>query len=155
MNNTIAARNIDRVIRVGSEGLFSNDGIIDKVLSDGVTVSELLSSQAGQIRGRDVLGGNESGDDVHLEDSGVHRAPEQFVRFQSGIGGGEDGEGSGSGELGGDSGGFEEGDELSKVFVSLEVGFFLAHGDSVGSPDLAGALEGAEGADDVSSSAAG
>lgn len=48
VDDAIGAFNIDGVVRVGSEGLLTDLGVVDKVFSDGITVDEGGSSKGGQ-----------------------------------------------------------------------------------------------------------
>ena len=60
------------------------------------------------------------------------------------VGGGEDGERTGSGKFVGNTGGLEGGVEFAEVIVSLKVGFFLAHGDTIGTPNLTRSFKGGQ-----------
>ena len=130
MDDTISALNIDGIIRVGSERLLADDGIVDKVLTDGITVFQRHAPEAGQVGRGDGARGDISPDDVQLHDVGGDGTAEELVGFEGGIGGGEYGEGTGAGDLVGHSGGLEGGVEFAKVFVSLEVALLLADGNA-------------------------
>ena len=71
-NVCIAARDIDGEVGVGSKGLFANNGIIDEVLADSVSVLQ-GSSHGGQVA-TDITGGNVTRDDLHLDDVGIDRS---------------------------------------------------------------------------------
>ena len=151
MDNTVGALNINGIIRVRAESLLSNNGIVHKVLSDGITVIQ-RTGQGIQVGGGDLAARDLPGDDVHLENIGGERSPHHLIGCDGGIRGGEDGEGSGSGKLGSDAQGVKGVVEFAKVFVSLEVVLLKASGDAEISPDLARSFQSLEGAEDVSSS---
>ena len=151
VDDTVAALNINGVVRERSERALSDDGVVDEVLPHGVTVSQ-GSVEALEVGGPDGRGVELARDDVHLDDVGGDRSPESLVRLEGRVGGGEDGEGSGSRDLGGDAGGLEGVVELAEVVVSLQVHLLLALGDAEVSPDLSGSLEVLEGGEDVTSS---
>ena len=63
MDDTIVTLNINGIVTERTKGLLSNNGIIDKVLPNGVPVLE-RSCQTGKGGGGDVLGGNVALDNV-------------------------------------------------------------------------------------------
>mmetsp|Transcript_5914 Transcript_5914/g.11373 ORF Transcript_5914/g.11373 Transcript_5914/m.11373 type:complete len:271 (-) Transcript_5914:47-859(-) len=150
VDDAIRAFNIHGVVIVGSEGLLSNNGIIDEMLTDGVTVNqgsvEGIQGGSGNIRGSNL-----ARDDVHLNDVSSDGSPEGFVRLKSRVSGGEDGVGSSS-ELGGNASGLHSSGEFAEVLVSLKVVLLESLSDSKVTPDLSRSLEIFEGTGEVSSS---
>jgi len=151
VDDTVGALDIHRVVGVGSEGLFSDDDVVDEVLADGISVLE-GSGEGGQVGGFHVGGGDVAGYDVHLENIGIDRSPEHFVRLDGRVDGCEDGVGTRTGQFVGDTGGFESIVEEVEVVVFLEFGLLLADGDTFGTPDLTRSLEGGEGVQDTARS---
>lgn len=154
MDDTVAALNINGVVRERSERALSDDGIVDEVLPHGVTVGQ-GAVEALEVSGLDRLRVELARDDVHLDDISVNWSPEELVRLEGRVGGGEDGEGSGSLKLGGDAGGLEGVVELAEVIVTLQVHLLLALGNSKVSPDLSRSLEVLEGGEDITSGSSG
>lgn len=130
MDHTISALNINWVISIRTECLLADNGIIHKIFTNGIAVFQWHATQTGQIRGRDGTRGNVSLDNVKLQYIGGDGTTEELIGFEGGIGGSKDGEWSGAGDFVGNSGGLEGGKEFAKVFVALEVGLFLADGDT-------------------------
>merc|ERR1719221_1590624 len=153
VDDAVAALDVDGVVRVRAERLLADDGVVHEVLPHGVPVRE-RAVEALEVGRGDLGRGELAFNNVHLDDVGGDGAAHGLVGLQGGIGGGEDGEGTGARELGRHARGLEEVVELAKVLVALEVVLLLAHGDAVGSPDLAGALEVLQGAEDVAAAAA-
>ncbi len=120
MDDTIVARNIDGVVTVWSEGLLSNNSIIYKVLSNGVTVVQLLATNGGQVSSGNIGRGDLSRNDVHLENIGCDWSTHGLVGLEGGVGGGEDGEGTSSRDLGSNSSGLKGFVEFTEVLVSLQ-----------------------------------
>lgn len=85
VDDSVAACNIDRVIRIRSESLLSNNGIIDKVLPHSITVGKLLSSEGGEVGAGDISRGDESGNDVHLDDASIDGSTHGLVRGDGGV----------------------------------------------------------------------
>ena len=141
VDDSVGCFDINRVVRVCSEGLLSDDNIVDEILSEGTLVCEWLSSKVGKVGASDVSGGNGSGDDVGLAAFGIEWSEVLFVCLDGAVDRGEDGERTGSGEGISDTGGLEAGDEKVEVVVSLEVGFFLSDSDSVSTPNLSGSFK--------------
>merc|ERR1719221_996253 len=154
VDDAVAALDVDGVVRVRAERLLADDGVVHEVLPHGVPVRE-RAVEALEV-GRGYLGRGELAlDDVHPDDVGGDGTAHGLVGFQGGIGGREDREGTGARELGRHARGLEEVVELAEVLVALEVVLLLAHGDAVGSPDLAGALEVLQGAEDAAAAGRG
>ena len=143
MDDTVGAFNINRVVRERSEGLFSDDSVVDEVLTDGVSVVQ-WTGHGGKVGGRNIGGGDLSRNDVHLDGVGIDGVSEGFVSFQSTVNRGEDGVRTGSGKFGGNTGGLKGFVEFSEVIVSLKVGFFLANSDTISTPDLTRSFEGGQ-----------
>eukprot|EP01083_Nonionella_stella_P040308 109470_1 len=115
MDDAVGALNIHGVVRVRSEGLLADDGIVDEVLPHGVTVVERDASEGGE-GGRGHIGRADlARDDVELEHIGGDGSTHGLEGLKRGVGGGEDGEGTGSGELGGDTSGLKKLGELAEV----------------------------------------
>mmetsp|Transcript_31547 Transcript_31547/g.66045 ORF Transcript_31547/g.66045 Transcript_31547/m.66045 type:complete len:282 (-) Transcript_31547:107-952(-) len=152
VDDTIRAFNIHGVVIVGSEGLLSNNGIIDEMLTDGVTVNQ-GSGEGLQVGSGNIRRSNLARDDVHLDDVSSDLSPEGFVRLKSRVGGGEDGVGSSS-ELSGNASGLKRSGELAEVLVSLKVVLLESLSNSKVTPDLSRSLKIFDGTKDVSSSSA-
>jgi hypothetical protein len=152
VDKTVAAFNINREVAELSEGLFSNNNIVDEILSDSALVYQVLSSKSGKSSRTDLSSGDLSKNDVKLAYCGIEGTEHLFVTCDGRVNRGEEGERTSSGEFGGDTGGFEAFHELSEVIVSLKVTFFLSDGDTFGSPDLSRSLEGSKGSENSASS---
>lgn len=90
VDDVVTTIDINGEVRSFSEGLLSNNGIIHKVLPDGITVSQ-WSVQGVKGGVGDVTGLNLTLNDVHLDNIGSHGSTKLFVRFTGIIGGSEDG----------------------------------------------------------------
>merc|ERR1712228_924481 len=110
MDDTVAAGDINGEIGVGSEGFFSDDGVVDEVLTDGVSVFK-GTAKGGKVSS-DITRGNLSRDNLHLQNISGDFTTDGFVSGNSTVGEGEDGEGTGSGEFGGNAGGLKKGNKL-------------------------------------------
>jgi hypothetical protein len=130
MDHTVSALNINWVIGIGTKRLLADNSIIDKVFTNGITVFQWHATQTGQIGRGDGTRRNVSLDDVKFQYIGGDGTTEKLVGFEGGVGGSKDGEGSGAGDFVGNTGGLKGGVEFAKVFIALEVGLFLADGDT-------------------------
>jgi hypothetical protein len=155
VDKTVAAFNIDGKVVELSEGLFSNNNIVDEILSDGALVYQVRSSKSGKRRRADSSSADLSKNNVKLADCGIEGTEHLFVTLNGRVNRGEDGERTSSGDFSGDTGGLEAFDELSEVIVSLKVTFFLSDGDTFGSPDLSRSFEGRKGSENSASSSRG
>ena len=155
VDNTIGDGNISREVFESSEGLFSDDNIVDEILSEGTLVDKRLSSEVGEVGSSDRRGRNQSFNDVGSAAVGIERSEVLFVSLDGGVNRGEDGERSGSGDFSGDTGGLKAGGENVEVVVSLKVGLFLSNFNTVSTPDLSGSLKGGKNINGASSSGGG
>jgi hypothetical protein len=155
VDNTVGDGNISREVFESSEGLFSDDNIVDEILSEGTLVDKRLSSEVGEVSRSDRRGRNQSFNDVGSAAVGIERSEVLFVSLDGGVNRGEDGERSGSGDFSGDTGGLKTGGENVEVVVSLKVGLFLSNGNTVSTPDLSGSLKGGKNISGASSSGGG
>lgn len=142
MDNSVGDGDISRVVRVLSEGLLSDDDIVDEILSEGTLVDKRLSSDVGKVGTSDRSRRNVSVDDVGSAAVSIERSEVLFVSLDGTVDRGEDGERSSSGDLVGNSGGLEAGDEKVKVVVSLKVRLLESLFDTISSPDLSRSLKG-------------
>lgn len=109
MDDTVSNLNINGEVFVFSESGLSNNGIIDKVLPDSITVVQ-RSSHGVEGGGWDIFGGDGlSLDNVHLQHVSGDGSTHLLVGFKAGVGGGKDGVRSSSQ---GDSVGGEGGSEF-------------------------------------------
>jgi len=67
---------------------------------------------------------------VKLQNISGDGTTEELVGFEGGVGGSKDGEWSRAGDFVGNASGLEGGEEFAEVFIALEVGLFLADGDT-------------------------
>ena len=141
VNDSVGSLDIDWVVGKFSEGLFSDDGIVDEVLSESTLVGKRLSSDVGEVGGSAGRGGNISVDNVGSASIRIEWPEVLFVGLDSRVHRSEDGERSRTGDFVGDSGRLEASDEKVKVIVSLKIGFFLSDSNSIGTPDLSWSLE--------------
>jgi hypothetical protein len=152
VDNTVAAFNIDREVAEWSEGLFSNNNIVDEILSDSALVHQVLSSKSGKGSRADSSSADLSKNNVKLAGCGIEGTEHLFVTRNGRVNRGEDGERTSSGEFGGNTGGLEAFNELSEAIISSKVTFFLSDGDTFGSPDLSRSFEGRKGCENRASS---
>lgn len=150
VDDTVAACNIHGVVSIGSEGLFSNNNIIDEVLADGVSVLQ-WSSQTGKISRGDGRGGNLALDNVKLENIGSDGSLHHLVSLNGSVDRGKDGERSSSGQFVGNSSGLKGGSEFAETVVSLKVILFFANGNTFSTPDLSRSLKTSKRGQNISS----
>jgi len=154
VDESIGGLDISRVIFESSEGLLSDDDIVDEILAEGTLVDKRLSSEVGKVGGSDSGGSNLSDNDVGLAAVGIKRSEVGFVSLDGGVDRGEDGVRSSS-KFGGNTSGLKTFYEKSEVVISLKVGFFLSDGNTVSSPNLSRSLEGSKGVDEATSGSRG
>jgi hypothetical protein len=140
---------------VRSKGLFANDNIVDKVLSDSTLVLQVLSGQ-GRKRSRANGGSrNFTLDNVELADFGIKGSKHGFVRLDGRVDGGENSVGTSRSKFVGNTGRLKAADEFTESIVFLKVGFFLSDGDTLGTPDLSRSFECTQGGHDVTTRSSG
>ena len=140
MDHSIVTVNIDREVGKLTEGLFTNNGVIDEVLAEAATIGKSRSELRGQHGRSKGARWNLAGDDVVGQHLGSDLTIGALVRFNGRVGRGKDGERTWSGDALGHTSGLEQSTELAKAVVSLQVTLFFANGDTVGTPDLSRAL---------------
>ncbi len=154
VDDTVGDSDISRVVRESSKGLFSDDDIVDEILSEGTLVGKWLSSDVGEVGGSDRGGGNLTLHDVGTAAVSIERSEVLFVSLDGGVDRGEDGELS-AGDFVGNTGGLKAGDEKVEVVISLKVRLFESLFDTISSPNLSRSLKGGKGINSTSRSGGG
>ena len=154
VDDTVGDGNISWVVRVLSEGLFSDDDIVDEILSEGTLVGKWLSSNVGEVGGSDGGGGNLTLHDVGTAAVSIESSEVLFVSLDGGVDRGEDGVLS-AGDFSGNTGGLKAGDEKVEVVVSLKVRLFESLFDTISSPNLSRSLKGGKDINSTSRSGGG
>jgi len=119
VDNTVIASNIDGEIRELSEGLLSDNRVVDEILTEFTGKGEGFSCDGGEIE----------------------RSTGQFVRLDSKVSGCKDSEGSGSSKGSSNTRFIKTLDEESEVVVSTKVTLLESLSDSISSPYLSRSLE--------------
>lgn len=145
MDYTVISSNIGGEVSELSEGLLSNDGVVDEILTELTGVSEALSGCGGKRGGRDRSGGDLSGNDAVVDCVSIERSTGKLVRLNSGIGGCEYSEGSCSSKVSSYTGFLKSLNEESEVIVSLKVSLLESRSDSISSPNLSRSLKSSKG----------
>jgi len=151
VDDTIGGSDISREVFESSEGDFSDDSVVDEILSEGTLVCKGLSSEVGEGSSSNLGRRNVSCDNVGSAAVGIEGSEVLFVGLDGGVGGSEDGEWSSSGDFGSNTSGLEACYEEIEVIVSLEVRFFLSDSNTISSPYLSRSLESREDINDGSS----
>ena len=150
MDNTVVSSNIGGEISVNSEGLLSNDGVIDEILTELTRVSKGLSIDGGKRSASYSRGGDSSLNNTEGDCGSIEGSTGKLVRLNCGISGSENSERSGSSKSVSNTGLLKTLNEESEVIVSLKVSLLESIVDSFSSPNLSRSLKSSKGVYDVS-----
>jgi hypothetical protein len=150
VDDTVVASNIGREILVLSEGLLSNDSVVDEILTELTGVGKRLSVDGGKSGGSYSRRGNSSLNNAEGDCGSIERSTGKLVRLNSGISRSENSERSGSSKGVSNTALLKTLNEESEVIVSLKVSLLETSSDSISSPNLSRALESSKGVYEVS-----